>query len=286
MNSLLSKFSLSNNEVFAGYKGLVGLRNLGNTCYMNTGIQCLSNTREFTEYFMTNRFLRDINSNNPLGSGGYIACCYSKLIREMWAGKEQDVSPWELKKVISNFAPQFAGYGQHDSQELISTLLDALHEDTNIVKVKPTVEIEDDDNRTDEEGSRLGLEAYSKRNKSCISDFTVGQFKSTAKCPCGRVSKSFDPFMLVSLPIPQPSQVYIFLVNKNNENLPLKFSFIVNAGDTVQDVAQRISQAAEVQWSNLRFYGIDNKFQIVSEFKFSDRADTLKNPYYAFAYEI
>lgn len=102
--------------MFAGCKGLVGLRNLGNTCYMNAGIQCLSNTREFTEYFMTNRFLREINSNNPLGSGGQIACCYSKLIREMWTGREQDVSPWELKKVISNFSPQFAGYGQHDSQ--------------------------------------------------------------------------------------------------------------------------------------------------------------------------
>jgi|JI6StandDraft_1071083.scaffolds.fasta_scaffold20813_2 ubiquitin C-terminal hydrolase len=104
---------------------------------------------------MTNKFLAEINSSNPLSSNGVVACCYSKLIRELWTGKDTYVSPWELKKAISNFAPQFAGYGQHDSQELISTLLDALHEDTNLVKVKQQGEIEDDDRRTDEEGSRL-----------------------------------------------------------------------------------------------------------------------------------
>lgn len=127
MTALIRKFNLANEEQFANRRGLVGLRNLGNTCYMNAGLQCLSNTRELTDYFMTNRFLAEINSTNPLGSNGYIACCYSKLIREMWAGKESDISPWELKRGISGFAPQFAGYGQHDSQELISTLLDALH---------------------------------------------------------------------------------------------------------------------------------------------------------------
>jgi hypothetical protein len=146
-------------------------------------------------------------------------------------------------------------------------LLDALHEDTNIIKVKPSVEIEDDDNRTDEEGSRLGFEGYAKRNKSFISDLTCGQFKSTAKCPCGRVSKSFDPFMLVNLPIPQPSQIYVFLVNKNNTQLPIKLSMIVTGSDTVQDVAQKISQLYEIKWSNLRFYGIDNKFKIANEFR-------------------
>jgi ubiquitin C-terminal hydrolase len=45
MSQLLSKYNLQENKMYDGKKGIVGLRNLGNTCYMNSGIQCLSNTK-------------------------------------------------------------------------------------------------------------------------------------------------------------------------------------------------------------------------------------------------
>jgi ubiquitin carboxyl-terminal hydrolase 4/11/15 len=49
-------------------RGLTGLQNLGNTCFMNSALQCLSNTYELTSYFLTNEFEKDINSQNPLGA--------------------------------------------------------------------------------------------------------------------------------------------------------------------------------------------------------------------------
>lgn len=93
---------------------------------MNSGLQCLSNTKEITEYFMSNNFVNDINCGNPLGYKGNLACTYAKLIRELWGGSDSSVSPYDLKKMMGKVSGQFSGYGQQDSQELISELLDGL----------------------------------------------------------------------------------------------------------------------------------------------------------------
>lgn len=54
---------------------------------MNTGLQCLSNMRELTEYFQSTKLKDDLNSSNPLGSNGYLACAYARLIRDLWSVK-------------------------------------------------------------------------------------------------------------------------------------------------------------------------------------------------------
>ena len=51
---------------------------------------------------------------------------------------------------IGKYAPRFNGFQQHDSQELLSFLLDGLHEDLNRVHDKPYVELKDSDGRPDE----------------------------------------------------------------------------------------------------------------------------------------
>ena len=56
-------------------------------------------------------------------------------------GETASVSPSNFKYKLGRFAPQFQGYGQQDSQELLAFLLDGLHEDLNRIKRKPYIEV-------------------------------------------------------------------------------------------------------------------------------------------------
>lgn len=51
---------------------------------------------------------------------------------------------------VGRFAPQFSGYQQQDSQELLTFLLDGLHEDLNRIKKKPYIELKDSEDRPDD----------------------------------------------------------------------------------------------------------------------------------------
>jgi ubiquitin C-terminal hydrolase len=58
---------------------------------------------------------------------------YGKLIKEMWSGNYGAVGPKNFKLTLGKWAPQFSGFQQQDSQELLSFLMDGLHEDLNRV---------------------------------------------------------------------------------------------------------------------------------------------------------
>ncbi|CAN1160618.1 Ubiquitin carboxyl-terminal hydrolase 5 [Linum perenne] len=181
--------------------GLTGLQNLGNTCFMNSAIQCLVHTPEFAKYFRED-YRQEINWQNPFGMVGELALAFGDLLRKLWAPGRTPVAPRPFKAKLARFAPQFSGYNQHDSQELLAFLLDGLHEDLNRVKQKPYIKSRDADGRPDEEVADEYWANHIARNDSIIVDVCQGQYKSTLVCPaCNKISVTFDPFMYLSLPL-------------------------------------------------------------------------------------
>lgn len=184
--------------------GLCGLMNLGNTCFMNSALQCMSNVPPLTDYFLSDTHLSEINVNNPLGMGGQIAKSFGELVRAMWSGSHPCLAPREFKIAVGRFAPQFSGFQQQDCQELMAFLLDGLHEDLNRILQKPYIEINTEiDRRPDDVVAAESWSKYKKRNDSIIVDTFHGLLKSTLVCPdCQLVSVTFDPFCYLSLPLP------------------------------------------------------------------------------------
>lgn len=154
----------------------------------------LSPSRElYLTVIVAGVFEDELNPDNPLGMHGAIAEAFGSLLRRIWdpVSNGTSYSPREFKQVLQKFAPQFGGYQQHDSQELVAFLLDGLHEDLNRVLKKPYVEKPDWEGGGDKELVALARESwdgYMKRNDSVIVDLFQGQYQSTLVCPeCEKV---------------------------------------------------------------------------------------------------
>lgn len=114
-------------EVGGKPRGLVGLQNIGNTCYMNAALQALSNVPPLTQFFLecdliVNCILKDRKPGLSLS--------YLNFINEMWHKKTRGyVVPHSILFWIRTVHPMFRGYHQHDTQEFLRCFMDQLHEE-------------------------------------------------------------------------------------------------------------------------------------------------------------
>ena len=190
--------------------GLCGGKNLGNTCFMNSSIACISNCTELTYYFLSGDYIKDINKENKLGMGGKLAMSWGALLQQYWVEKTRVGNPAEFKKTLGDKVKMFRGFGQQDSNEFMNFFIDYLNEDLNGTTQKPYIELDSKkEDESDEECSKRFWESNLTRNDSVITDLFCGQYKSTIVCPdCGNINITFDPFNTLTLS----------LVNKSNES--------------------------------------------------------------------
>ncbi|ESN98734.1 hypothetical protein HELRODRAFT_155886 [Helobdella robusta] len=113
-------------------RGLVGLINLGNTCYMNAAIQSLSNCPPLTQFFL------DCPGYVNLAKRPNISKIFMRLMAEIWhKNRPRQLSPTGLFSCIKQLHPMFRGFSQHDSQEFLRYLMDNLHEELKEIIITP-----------------------------------------------------------------------------------------------------------------------------------------------------
>lgn len=225
-------------------KGMTGLSNLGNTCFMNSAIQCMSSTIPLTSYFTDGYHMYELNKTNPLGMKGNIAKRYGEVVQDLWSGNCRSIAPLKLRWTIGRYAPRFNGFQQQDSQEFLAFLLDGLHEDLNRVHSKPYVELKDSDGRPDEEVAKEAWDNHLKRNKSIVVDLFQGQLKSCVRClQCDHVSVRFDPYTFLSLPIPMDNSIYVeCIVVTLNGLVPIKYGLLLSADDKYKKLKKHLAK--------------------------------------------
>ncbi|XP_053325258.1 ubiquitin carboxyl-terminal hydrolase 33 [Spea bombifrons] len=116
-------------------RGLTGLKNIGNTCYMNAALQALSNCPPLTHFFLDCGGLVRTDKKPALCKS------YQKLMTEIWhKNRPGSVMPTNLFQGIKSVNPTFRGYSQQDAQEFLRCLMDVLHEELK----EQVVETEED----------------------------------------------------------------------------------------------------------------------------------------------
>jgi ubiquitin carboxyl-terminal hydrolase 4/11/15 len=222
-------------------QGLVGLRNLGNTCYMNSGLQCLAHVPELVEFMLSPRALAELNQDNPLGSFECeLGRSFIELVRKMHLGRDAEVAPAKFKKAMGRFQAMFAGFNQQDAGEFMSYLLDGLHEDFNRVRTKVYKELPEEEGLPEHFRARQTWDRFLERNDSIVTDLMFGQYKSVIECTeCPNVSTTFDPYLMLQLPIPfKQSKTFEFY-------LRVKDSWLASRIEYEQDSTPSLAECYE-----------------------------------------
>ncbi|TRY96650.1 hypothetical protein DNTS_024264 [Danionella cerebrum] len=187
--------------------GQVGLRNIGNTCFLNAIMQCLSHTRSLRDYCLMRTYIQDKHSSQE----PVLMNEFSKVLAGLWDcnnGGESTVNPGKFYHVFKESVPYFNGYSQQDAQEFLRFLLDRLHTEINRRPSKRPAVIELKQQTYSR--FRISEEAFAvwqrhlDRDDSKIVDLFSGQLRSSLHCSvCSHYSNTFDVFCDLSLPIPK-----------------------------------------------------------------------------------
>ncbi|KAM3660629.1 ubiquitin carboxyl-terminal hydrolase 43 [Ammospiza maritima maritima] len=220
--------------------GAQGLRNHGNTCFMNAVVQCLSNTAPLAERLALGRYR----------ARGEVTHRLAALVRALWTREYTPQLSAEFKNIVSKHSSQFRGNAQHDALEFLLWLLDRMHEDLGAAS--PAQQ-----SRGPAPPGKEGSSCASRsppgtqhpRGQSFVQSHFQAQYRSSLTCPhCLKQSNTFDPFLCISLPIPlrQTRALNVTLVLQCERWRFVRVGLAVPLLGTVADLREMVAREGRV----------------------------------------
>ncbi|VDD89705.1 unnamed protein product [Enterobius vermicularis] len=247
---------------------VTGLPNLGNTCYMNSILQCLSVADTLAEYFVTNAYRKDLKFKSLDGiRSNSVAVAFHKVLKALWCNEPSEQCIQDFRSAIALYNDVYAANYQQDAQELLVWLLDRLHEELDIPSSWNSSDLTE---QRFEESSAL------KRNehRSAITNIFSACFLSSVECmSCHFRTTKPDPFTCVSLQVPeQETPVFITLARLRKPQKLFCLGLKVKMKGKIKDVEECISRGF-IDSGNLVIVTQLSEFG----FTFLDRSTTIRN---------
>ncbi|KAM6245468.1 ubiquitin carboxyl-terminal hydrolase 43 [Porphyrio hochstetteri] len=223
--------------------GAQGLRNHGNTCFMNAVVQCLSNTAPLAEFLALGLY-------RARGARAEVTHRLAALVRALWTRDYTPQLSAEFKNIVSKHSLQFRGNAQHDALEFLLWLLDRMHEDLGAASPAQQTRVPEEPG---EDGSACAgsspLAARHRRGQSFVQSHFQAQYRSSLTCPhCLKQSNTFDPFLCISLPIPlhQTRALNVTLVLQCERRRFVRVGLAVPVLGTVAELREMVAREGRI----------------------------------------
>ena len=215
---------------------LVGLNNIGATCYMNATLQCFCQIEEFVLYFKYDKHVNDIKDSHALNKK-YLTPSFKLLIEQIWPdeakiieSENRNYSPKEFRRKIADMNPLFIDYKANDAKDLVNFIIMTLHEELNENVVGNNINatsINLFNNNDIKYVYKVFCEEYKRNFKSKISEIFYAIQQTTTKClNCQNCQYNFQAYFFLVFPL---EEVKKYAINKiNNDMLKNNFNNNMN----------------------------------------------------------